>query len=121
LKPTIAVRGKLLSILALVICLVSGNIGLPETDDNCALQRDTSRGNAVGAPGQRGVNLSAREPNRQRSGISSPKKVSKAIAAQKIASTVLSASGALLITSSLRHGAAQVFTGFGRSPPALNI
>jgi hypothetical protein len=121
LKPTITARGKLLSILALVICLVSGNIGLPDADEYCALQRDTSRGNGVGAPGQRGVNLSAREPNMLRSGISSPKKVSKAIAAQRVASTILCASGALLVTSSLRHGAAQVFTGFGRSPPALNI
>jgi hypothetical protein len=100
---------------------VSGNIGLSDADEYCAIQRDTPHRNSVGAPGQRGVNLSAREPNRLRSGVSSPKKVSKAIAAQNIAATILCASAAPLFTSPVRHHAAQVFTGFGRSPPALNI
>jgi hypothetical protein len=110
----------MLSILALVICLVSGNIGLGDTDEYCALQRNTQSSKAVGAPGQRGVNLSAREPNRLRAGVSSPKRILKAVAARGTASAILRASGALHIFSSASHDAAQVFRGLGRSPPALN-
>jgi hypothetical protein len=121
LKPTFPVRGKLLSVLALVICLASGAVGLTDRDEDQAFRQESSSRKAIEAQGQRGVALSAREPNRLRSGISTQKKSSKALSPQRAASAALRTAGFLYIPSSTHCGAAQVFTGFGRSPPSLSL
>src|SRR4051794_30917812 len=98
----------------LVVCLAAGATGLTDRDEDQIFQKETSKRSSIESESQRGINLSARGPNRLRSGISTLKKSSKALSSLRAASAALRTAGYVYVPNSTHRGNAQAFTGLGR-------
>ena len=112
-------RKRLLASLALVFCLLCGAAEPLQSSFQEQSGPSPQRDSVVAPRPFAAVSLG--RPAKAKSGITFRKSRAKALAPDKSSGATLQTSSGLSITCHVRHLAADVALGFGRSPPSLSL